>query len=268
MTEWYPDEQLRELATLPRAAAARRSMESRLQAVEAVERQYWVEYLSLTDRLYAELAKVAVPAGLEQQLLRICESEASPVLQQATKKTDWRWIAALVVIGMAVAARVYVLLAPPPPRPVQLPPPALDPQVAELISNEAVEAQPSFEVSISDSDKLKAALAARGLPFDVMVLHPSGPAQLESGGVCDFHGTPAVFTRWQGKGANYTVYQFDGTPLGVPTRFQTTTQTPTALWHGDAHYHVVIWPSHVGKCTWASVVDKDGAEDWFSGVYY
>jgi hypothetical protein len=274
VTEWYPDEQLRELATLPPTAAARKTLESRLLSANAVERQFWTEYMNQTDRLYAVLGNVSMPAGLEQRLLQIVETEepvAKAMARPEQKARGWRWIAAAAAVALAVGLRFYMLPAPPQQQPQPTPVPALDPQVAELLSKQAIacdEASPTFEVTDSDAGKVKAALDARKLPFDVMVLHPTGQVQLVGGGVCDFHGTPAAFTHWQSNGANYTVYQLDGTSLGAPDRFQTTTETPTELWHGDLHYHIVIWPGQVGKCTWVSVVDRDGAQDWFSGTYY
>jgi hypothetical protein len=266
MTEWYPDEELRELANLPRDAAARKAMEARLGAVEPVEREYWIGYLRLTDRLNAELSRVETPAGLEERLLRVAE-QPPPAMSWGRvirKSLNWKSIAACVLLLLASKNLWdWYSSLPAGAKP-------LENNLAVTISREAVrelEAHPAMDVIGGDAGAVRDAIASRGAPF-AMVLHPRGKADLLGGGVVDFHGTPAAYTRWQAGGAHYTVYQFDGTKLGVPGNFAVARQTPTELWHGNERFKVVIWPGKLGSCTWAAVMDSDGAEDLFSGVSY
>jgi hypothetical protein len=267
MTQWYPDEEIRELATLPRTAPARQALESRLRLADFVEREYWLTFLDQTDWLYAKLAAVEMPAALEGRLLRIA---ASPPVAARKHKTlhrfaaNWKWIAACLLIGLAL--RNYLNWEPRLPREIPL-----KDAIAQSISRQAVQFDQGplpLAVLGNDPARVQAALEAHGFPFPVMVLHPP-QASLLGGGACTLQGTPAAFTRWQdGAGQTYTVFQFDGTSMGVPGDFKTTTEQPRDLWHGDAHYRVVIWSGKVGKCTWALVMDSDRATDIFSNCVY
>ena len=264
MTERYPDEELRELANLPREAAARRAMEARLGAVEPVEREYWAGYLRLTDRLYAELACVEMPAGFEERLLRVADQDRPAANWGRVIRKSLLGIAACVLLLLA-SKNLWDWYSAQPARPK-----ALESGLATTISREAVrelEAHPTLDVTSGDAGAVRDAMTSRGADF-AMVLHMGNKAQLLGGGVVDFHGTPAAYTRWKTDNASYTVYQFDGKKLGVPADFAVAQQTPTELWHDKEHYRVVIWPGMAGRCTWAAVSDSDGAQDLFSGVTY
>jgi hypothetical protein len=283
MTDWYPDEELRELANLPRGAAARQEMEARLAAIEPVEREYWLGYLHLTDRLYADLARVEIPAGFEERLLRVADEAPAATRWPAAQRREtmrsrppagrwlnWRWAAAFVLIALA-GRNVWVWYSslPAEPKPLAA-------EVAAVITDQAVDSLEShreLDVSGGDAGAVRDALAARGLPFAPMILHPRQHADLLGGGVVDFHGTPAAYTRWQADGMTYTVYQFDGTKLGVPAVFAVADRTPKEKWHDAEHYRVVIWPGKeipgkAGSCTWAEVSESDGAQDLFGGLTY
>jgi hypothetical protein len=270
MTEWYPDEQIRELATLPPASPARKSMETRLAAASAVERRYWLSFLAQTDWLYASMADVQVPAALQDRLLAIADAAppagwARPTVYRVA--ANWKWLAACLLLALSLRNYLSWETASRLPRDIPL-----NSSLAATITRQAVqfdETSPPLEVAAADPAKVQAALAAHAFSFPVMVLHPQGSASLLGGGACDLGGTPAAFTRWRdGAGLTYTVFQFDGTTLGIPAVFRTTAQSPTDLWHGDAHYRVVIWSGKVGKCTWALVMDSDQATDMFSNSTY
>jgi hypothetical protein len=268
MTEWYPDEQIRELATLPRSAPQRQALEIRLRLADVVEREYWLSFLTQTDQLYSALSNAAIPAGLEARLLGIADTPASISSRHSVVyrvAANWKWIAAVLLLGLAL--RNYLTWEPRLPREIPL-----KDAIAATISRDAIQvgqSGQSLEVSDNDPAKVQAALDAHHFAFPVMVLHPQGTASLLGGGTCDIQGTPAAYTRWRDNdGSMYTVFQFDGSHLGAPDDFKTTTQTPTNLWHGDSHYRVVIWSGKVGKCTWALVMDNDRATDMFSSSVY
>jgi hypothetical protein len=211
-----------------------------------------------------------MPAGLEGRLLGIAgaipaHGRARPVVYRIA--ANWKWIAACLLLALAL--RNYMTWEVSSRLPRDIP---LTSNIAATISRQTVQFDQSgapLAITAGDPAKVQAALAAHGFAFPVMVLHPQGSATLVGGGACDLHGTPAAFTRWQDtSGLTYTVFQFDGTTLGVPAEFKTTTDSPTNLWHGDAHYRVVIWSGKVGKCTWALVMDSDRATDMFSNSYY
>jgi hypothetical protein len=266
MTEWYPDEELRELANLPRDAAARQAMEERLASVEPVEREYWIGYLRLTDRLHAELEGIKAPPAFEDTLLSIADQErpASKWRIAVRKTMNWRSIAAVLLLAIA-SRNLWTWYSTLPARPQPL-----ENSLAMTLSHEAIvelESHPTLDVTSNDAGAVREAIASRGAPF-ALVLHPRGKADLLGGGVVDFRGTPAAYTRWKSGDANYTVYQFDGSKMGVPASFASTEQKPTELWHDKERYSVVIWPGKLGGCTWVSVCENDEAQDLFGGVSY
>jgi len=268
MTDWYPDEELRELASLRNGAPERQALVLRLASAAEAERDYWTDFLRLTDRLYAASARVEPPAGLEERLLLIADEQpmAAPRWKQVLRNSlNWKSVAACLLIVLAARNLAVWWSSLPPEKPL------LASNVAAVISKDAVkftDSNRALDVTGGDAGQVQTALASRGLPFPVMVLHPKVKLDLFGGGTCDLDGTPAAYTRWQSNGQNYTVFQFDGSKMGVPSDFRATSQTPSALWHDSRHYHVVIWPGKVGGCTWVVVMESDGAQDVFSGLLY
>jgi hypothetical protein len=145
----------------------------------------------------------------------------------------------------------------------------LDEQVALSLTRQVVhlhETKLALEVTDTDSKHVIKALASHNLPFPVSMLLPDGNLlALRGGGVCQIQGVPAAFTRWEGNGLNYSLYQFDGKKLGVPAVFRTSSETPSDLWHDNKHYRVVIWSDASGQSTWALVLENENAQDLFCG---
>jgi hypothetical protein len=259
-----------ELAQLPATDPRRQAFEASLAKMEPAERQYWQAMLQETDRLYAQMADVAVPRDLEQRLRAIAEENPRAswwrqALQMRLNGPTAAFAALAAVVVVAVTG--YLLWQPVPP----LPPMAreLDDQLARTVAARAINADGAapLQVASSDAGAVAAALKAHSYTFPVVMLTPRAPLELRGGGECDLGGTPAVFTRWQGGGAHYTLFEFDGKALGMPANFFRNTQAPKDLWHDDSHYRVVLWPGANAACTWALVMDTDAATDLFSGGY-
>jgi hypothetical protein len=251
--------------------------ESEIQTMNLVERIHWMRELGETDRLRGELDRVQIPSQLVQNLLRIARETSTVDLSPAALKPvvpTWRAAlnrpmgrliaAAVALIGIGLLAYNLWPASEPAGRAL------LNDKLAGGIAKQAVQLQEAaapMEFALTDPRKLSDALSSHQFSFPIMMLNPTAKVDFRGGGVCDFEGTPAVYTRWQGKGVNYTVYQFDGKKLGIPASFLTTDQIPRELWHGNSHYRVVIWPGPAGQCTWAVAMDSDTADDVFSGSY-
>ena len=183
-------------------------------------------------------------------------------------RSHWRHAAAIVVIAGLVA--VYLLWFRGPAagggnvaR--------LDDSLGRSIATWAVKNHmntPAMEVESSDPSAVQRTLSGNGFDFPVLMLKPSEGVELRGGGTCDFGQAKAAFTRWQGEGFTYTLYEFNGADVGAPSDFLTAVQAPKELWHDDYQYRVVVWPGSEGKCCWALVMEKEGAKNVFSKYGY
>ena len=219
-----------------------------------------------------------MPAGLEQRLLQIPQEVLVDLSPRAVsrKARGWgglRWPVLYYPAGLThVAASLIFLvgLAAYLLWPTDWRPSPLSASLANEIARRAVEIHESPgtpQLASSDVAHLEKTLADYKLPFQVVFFNPEQKMTLRGGGVCDFEGAPAVYTRWQADGVNYTVYQFEGTKLGIPDLFPPTTAVPRDLWHGSHHYRVVIWRGPDEQSNWAVVMESDAAHDVFSEVY-
>jgi hypothetical protein len=255
-------QRLWELVCLPPQDPRRAAVLAEIEAMDREERDYWLNMLRESDEFHLQIRAVQMPAGLEARLLNLPDAPIPLRLPPRTllKNVWFQRLAAAAAILIILAVYLYW---PASTRPAQL----LDDQIAVLIARQAAENNPPLNITSNNADQVKTALSAQRLPFPVMILQPKTPLDLRGGGVCDFHGTPAVFTRWQGDGRTYTLYQFNGKPLGVPGSFLKTTEIPKEFWHDDYHPRVVIFAGSGGLCTWALVMDSDTAKDVFSGYF-
>jgi hypothetical protein len=268
-------DRLNELAHLPPHHPHRRELEGLLASMPADERARWDGILLQTDELYSWMAEVQMPAGLEETLLRI--PRKLPQTPKPAAAPFWRnlslrkilfmpvpmWVPAACIL-LAICNATYQLL---PIIPRDHTAPVLDQQIALSLTREVVhlhESPMALEVADADSTRVIKALAAHNLPFPVSMLFPDGaPLALRGGGVCNIEGVPAAYTRWVGDGLTYSLYQFDGTKLGMPADFRISRETPSDLWHDNKHYRVVIWSDDSGKSTWALVLENEKAQDVF-----
>jgi hypothetical protein len=263
MTEWNGHSELAELAHLPAAHPARAELETRISLMDPVGQERWRKILRETDLLYLQLPDVEVPAGLEARLMGL------PAMRQNGRArlerflvrplaTRWVALAACVLIAAGLATYIYWPRSLPAPPAVGM----LDPAVAEKIAVLAVthcQGQASLQISSSDAGKLQAALASQKLPVTVAVSPPRANFVLVGGGSCEFGTTRAAYTTWQAAGLTFTLFQFDGRALCVPSEFLVTTAAPAALGARALHYHVVIWPGRGPEGDWAMVLENDAA---------
>lgn len=251
---------------LPPDSPARKSFEAQLQGADPQQRQFWRDMMNETDRLRGQIADVQMPASLAAKLRQIPESSPPSAWWELIAARQFGWKTMITAAAITVAVASYFFWPVEPSRPT-----VLNDDLALAISKDAVdnhEAQLPLAVSSADAAVVQAQLQSRAGAFPVAVLQPRAKLNLEGGGICDFHGTPAVFTRWQGDGVEYTVYQFDGKKLGVPSQFVRTLEVNKSLWHDAHHDSVVLWPGSEGKCTWALVLETESAKDDFSSGYY
>jgi hypothetical protein len=263
MTQWDGQSELAELAHLPPSHPARAELESRISLMDSVAQERWRNILRETDAMYRELAQAPVPVELEERLLRIPSTRAAGrgrLERFLAQSLGWKHLAACALIAVGILAFIYW------PRSVPAPPlQTLDPALAEKIAALAVQhsqGQASLEISSNDAGKVRTALASQNLPISVTVSAPRANLVLSGGGTCEFGPTRAACTRWQANGLNYTLFQFSGKALCVPSAFLATA-VPTALGPGAVHYHVVIWPGNGEEGDWAMVLENDAALNAF-----
>jgi hypothetical protein len=260
-------EHLNELVNSPPGDPARKELEELLSKMDPAEQEIWLGMVKESDRLHAELISVDVPAGLDGRLLRIADAPA--------KKARWWRPGVLGPIGWKQAAALLMVIGVltylwwPSGEPVNVRPKPLDSELALKISNWALQnqMQASLDVRSADPETVKAALKAKNLPFPVSMLEPVGKLELTGGGVCRFGTAPAAYTQWKSGDEVYTLYQFDGSELGVPDDFQETEQSPDQNPQANANVRVKIWPGGGGLCTWALVTDTDSASNLFGESY-
>ncbi len=205
---------------------------------------------------------MAVPDHLQQRLLSIPNLHVRPTWRShLNQPVGWKHVAAVAVI--AVAAVASYLLWPNSVRPLKL----LNPAVAGRIASLAVANHKSPTLLITSGDRQTVAhtLQSSRLPFTVTIPNPNGNATLLGGGLTNFDSAPAVFTRWQASGLTYTLYQFDGSPLQMPTSFLPTNTAPAPPSGTSPHYHALIWPGAEGQGDWALVLETDSAPNIFQG---
>jgi hypothetical protein len=269
-----------ELANLPAGDPARRKFEAEIVSMPSEQRALWLGVLRETDELRDQLNQVKLPIAFEQRLLHIprdLELEYQPRKSLPSRWSVWNanwmplflrqpanWLHVAAGILFLIGFSAYQLW------PADWKSHPLNDRLAHQIARSAVQihkAQPKLEVVSSDVVRLQSVLASHKLPFEVVVFQPLPKLDLRGGGVCDFDGAPAVYSRWQGAGVTYTVYQFAGPKLGVPDLFFPTTSKPRETWDSTHHYRVVIWRGDENKSTWAVVMENDEVPDVFSMVY-
>ncbi len=258
-----------ELAGLPADDPRRRAFTEQLGGLSPEQRRLWNDEFVLTDRLRQELSDVEVPAALHNRLLAIPQSPQTSKDAHADKparaQRRFRGVplyaaiaAALVIIAGLVT---YYQMANRPPEGL----PYLDAGVSKKIAALAVEHNAApVVIASSDPEVVKKSLETAGLDVPVIMLTPTAGSTLAGGGTCDFGGTKAAFTQWKNGESSYTLYQFDGTKLGVPALFYAAILKPTELWHDALHYRVAVFPGAEGKCCWALVMNTDDAKNIFS----
>jgi len=270
MTDWAPQsERLLELANLPATSLDRQVMQTQVSLTSGVEREYWLSYLAETDRLYEELARVQPPQGLAERLLRLPDGKEAPLpWHKRPVPMDWKAVAAILILAVGLVFYLNFNSGPKRPAPI----PVLDESIGTPIAEEAIQFHqfnPTMEVASADARQVTDVLAAHQFSFPVMVLQPyDNKIKLVGGGVCDLGGTHAVYTRYNDGKFTYTVFEFDGSKIGIPASFQRTVETPPVFAKNGDHYRVVLWPGQEGKCTWALVLESDAARDQFSQMAY
>jgi hypothetical protein len=263
MTQWNGHSDLAELAQLPPTHPDRAKLEAQLALMEPAVQQRWRGILWETDALHLELARVHIPIDLEERLLLIPASRAArPGRWQRilAGTTNWKSLAAGLLIAVGVLAYIFWPTSAPPPSPLQ----ALDAPLADKIATLAIQhcqGQASLEISSSDAGKVLAVLASHHLPITAAVRAPRPNFVLVGGGACDFGGGHALYTSWHVNNQNYTLFQFNGKDLCVPSAFLKTMTTPTLLGKSMPHDRVVIWPGDGQTGDWVLVLQGDAAQD-------
>lgn len=248
-----------ELAALDPSDPRRRAFEDQLECYPADERAHWIEVLANSDRLYTQMMTPQMDKDLEEKLLAIPDAPMSISKGEsaARKQPIWvRYAAVFLLIGSIVygfyAYNQYEN---------SLPAVALNQQLADTIAQMAVSNQAApVTIDSSDPNVVQKEFGKADLPFTPAVLHPSAPLALQGGGVVYYQSHPIAFTRWNGSGVTYTLYQFAPKALDVPRKFMRMTDSVSSN-------RVVLWPGANGACTWALVLNTNKARDYFSDSY-
>lgn len=243
-----------ESANLPASDPSRDELIRRIAELPEAERDQWAAFLAETDRLYARMAEVAVPPELVGNLLNI-PSAISPPSSRSRMQRPLGWKTLGVILLSLATAAIAIFVAT---RPVHRSP--LDARLSERIGEMAVKnADNRPEVTSGDARQVREVLENLHSAVSVSIPNPPPGMQLLGGGVADFNGEKAVFTRWRGKDGLYTLYQFDGTRMGVPPQFKGNSLYPT----GDkAHRRVDIWLGAGGQDDWALVLEGTARNDF------
>lgn len=254
-----------EVASLPPEDPQRQELQARLTSLTAEDRAAWERELVLTDRLRIALADVNPPADMPQRLLSVMEDarKITPPAAAAKSdllklKVDWRVAAAVLLIVGLIGA--YIVVSQPTK------PTLLKPDLAHTLATYAVKnhAAAPLEIASADPAAVQNALQAHTVDFPVMLLQPDEGVTLEGGGICDFGPAKAAYTQWQGAGATYTLFEFNGKKFGIPAKFIPTTNQPAELWHDQLHYQVFFFAGSGGKCCWALVMESENIPNPFA----
>lgn len=252
-----------ESACLPEGDPVRRALTAKLPEMDPAARARWRAELALTDRLRDALNQAEPPMSDEAFQEKLLEKLlAIPAAREGRLpgRIIWRIAAAVVIVAAILGGIGYWqhVAAPPPLA-------ALDAHVAQTLAAAAIKNHESaaLEISSADPARVQKALAAHGMDFPVLMLEPSRSVALDGGGTCTIGNAQAVFTRWTGNGARYTLFEFNAADAGAPGAFLTDLESPRDLWQGNLHYRVLLWPGDGGKCCWALVMEDEHASNPF-----
>jgi hypothetical protein len=254
-----------ELVTLHPDHPGRAEVQRRLAQMTGEERDAWMAIIADCTALRRGLADVTpMSPDLAQRLSRVPERSgwAARARRALSQPVGWRHLAAVLIIGAGVGLYLNWQARPRFIVPLDK---GIAASVAELALANHVHGPP-LELASSDPGKVQSALSAHQLPFAPQLLANSGDCTLVGEAIVPFGSTVAAMTRWEHRGATWSMYQFSAKAFDAPAAFLQTTYDSG---EGKLRRRVSIWPGATGECTWALVMegDDDAPNPFFGGGY-
>lgn len=236
-----------EVSSLPADDPQRLEMQAEVSRLGAWAEAEWLALLQEGERWRLELARVDVPEGIEERLLRIPLDTRSARLSLLARVPRAAWISVAAAVLIAVGA--FLLFAKPSP--------GADPleRIAALAVHDHRETH-DLDVTAEDPAAVASGLRER-IPFAVQFPDFGGAIRLAGGRRCTIDAHPVCFTTWRGGGARFTLLQFRRADFGLPERLAPTTVVPKESEAGAPPTAVLVWTE--GEFSWALVTDDPQA---------
>jgi len=219
------------------------------QAGEVAEKS-WLDALQENEQLRLALRHVQPSDGLQSRLLQIAD-QSVPLRRHL--KNNWIGAAAIVVLLLTA---VLIVIAQSMRNPV------LAEQIHALAML-AVHDHDKRPELVVESDEPAAVVSHLGslvsFPVRIPNLNDShggnggagGDYRLLGGRVCKFDSRPLIYTRWQCRGSDCSLYQVRLSDFDLPREFlPQEVQVPATPTDPIAH-RVLVWPD--GQCVYALV---------------
>lgn len=220
-----------EAAALPADDPQRIAMQAEVSRLGPWAEAAWLALQQEGERWRLELARVEVPAGLEDRLLRIpTDAPATPLSRLLHPSLLAR---VSLAAGLVLAVGAWFLFAgrPTTPDPIEA--------VALMARNDHLE---THDLDVRGTE---AAAVATGLhdriPFDIHFPALGESLRIEGGRRCTLGSHPVCFTTWRRDGARLTLLQLRRTDFGLPANLVPTLVTPRGAAAGAPPVDVLVW---------------------------
>ncbi len=236
---------IEEVAALPADDPLHKEVFRKVSQAEPWAEQYWLELLRNDEKLRLVLRHVHPPENLRERLLKI---PSTTVLRRRNVRR------ALVFAGMAAACLIVAVWLS---LPVIRTGPTLTEATRALAALDHVK-RPELTVKTAVSSEIVARLEA-AVKFPISIPALGEEYDLLGGRVCKFGTMPIVYTRWQHRGRDHSLYQVRLADFDLPPEFTTQVVTVPPTPAEPAGHRVRLWAE--GDYAFALVCeDKQAAE--------
>lgn len=230
-----------EVAALPPDHPDRQAIVVQISTIGGDLEREWLVLLQFDEQLRLDLARVPVPADLQEKLLKI-PSNAVRSQGRIFRNRRVLALAAAVLLALGIWAAVVVSRGNQP-RAVA--------NVASLVAAEH-ELQPVLSVTSPRANVVSASLQQQ-VAYPVVIPQLPHDPQLIGGTVLNLDGHKVVYTRWNNGKELCSLYQFCGPDFGV-RHFAQRQKLEPAPGQSGHRCSVFMWTE--GHCDYALVMES------------
>ena len=238
---------MEEVAALPADDSRHEEVFRQISQAGPWAEQYWLELLRDDEKLRLVLRHVHPFEDLQERLMKI---PATTVLRRTNVRRS------LVSAGVVVICLIVAVW-------VSLPAMRTGPTLAEatralaaLTATDHLK-RPVLTVETAMPSEIVARFEA-AVKFPISIPALGKEYDLLGGRVCKFGTKPIIYTRWQHRGRDHSLYQVRLGDFDLPRGFMTQVVTVPPTQAETSGYRVTLWAE--GDCAFASVCeDKQGS---------
>ena len=235
-------------AALPASDARYQEVFRRIAEVGTWAEQYWLELLRQDQKLRLLLRRVRPPEDLQERLLQIPEPRARLRLRVPRRA------------GMVVVATACLMLLGWLGVSLMQTGQSLTNAtrgLAVLTIHDHLK-RPDLTIRSADPSDLVSGLGG-SVAFPVRIPKFGEDYQLVGGRICKLNTHPLVYTRWQHRGRDHSLYQVSLSDFGLPRGFSRRMVAVGATPAEPVGHRVTLWAE--GNCAFALVCEDDEADD-------